>query len=108
MLQLDTSALVGALCGQRPAIPELRRWLDEGEPVFLSAPVLYEWQRGPRRPEELKIQEDLFPSSLAIPFGPAEAAIAAKLYLTVKRPRARAFDLTIAACAISHNARLWT
>src|SRR6266571_6997165 len=108
MLQVDTSALIAALCGPKRAAPVLRMWIDSGEPIFLTAPVLYEWQRGPRRVEELKVQEDLFPGRLAIPFGPVEAAIAAKLYRSVKRPRGREVDLAIAACAIACNARLWT
>ena len=108
MLHLDTSALIGALCMPKQAGSALRKRIDLGEPIFLSAPTLYEWQRGPRRPEELKIQEELFPSWLAIPFGPIEAAIAAKLYRSVKRPRGREVDLTIAACAISCEAQLWT
>lgn len=108
MLHLDTSVLIGALTGQKPVATALRAWFDEGEPVFICAPVLYEWLRGPRKPEELEMQEDLLPSSLAIPFGPEQAALAAYLYRQVKRPRGREIDLAIAACAIASEARLWT
>jgi len=108
VIQLDTSALIAALCGSRPEQSTLRKHIDEVEPIFLSAPVLYEWLRGPRKAEELKIQEDLFPSALAMAFGPDEAEIAAALYRKLKRPRGRQTDIAIAACAITQGARLWT
>ena len=108
MIQLDTSALIAALCGLKLGQSGPRAWIDQGEPIFLSAPVLYEWLRVPRRTEELKIQEDLFPSYLAIPFGADEAEIAAAVYRKLKRPRGRQADIAIAACAITHGAKLWT
>lgn len=108
MIQLDTSALIAALCGSKPEQSALRTYIDGGEPIFLSAPVLYEWLRGPRKAEELKIQEDLFPGYLSIPFGANEAEIAAVVYRKLKRPRGRQTDIAIAACAITHKAKLWT
>lgn len=76
--------------------------------MLVPALVLYEWLRGPRIPEELAVQEVLFPSITAIPFGPEEAAVAAEIYRAVQRPRQRDVDLAIAACAIVWGARLWT
>jgi predicted nucleic acid-binding protein len=70
--------------------------------------VLYEWLRGPRSPAEIADQEALFPAEYAIPFGPREASVSAKLYRSLRRPRGREVDLAIAACAISHQAALWT
>jgi predicted nucleic acid-binding protein len=32
----------------------------------------------------------------------------AELYRTVRRPRGREIELAIAACALTHEARLWT
>jgi predicted nucleic acid-binding protein len=65
--------------------------------------------------EELAAQEALFPSDSAIPFGFAEAAVSARLYRSVRRPRGRErrpggreIDLAIAAYAISRQAELWT
>ena len=74
----------------------------------MSAIVLYEWLRGPRKADELKDQELLFPRDAAVSFGAAEAARAARLYTLVARPRGREVDLAIAACAIVHHASLWT
>lgn len=108
MILLDTSVLVDSLSGPRRSAPALRRAFERGERVQLPSLVLYEWQRGPRLAEELAAQEALFASASAIPFGPLEAATAARLYQSVKRPRGREVDLAIAACAIAWEARLWT
>lgn len=43
-----------------------------------------------------------------MPFGPVDAAEAARLYRLTARPQGRETDLAIAATAIVNNARLWT
>ena len=108
MIVLDTSVLVDGLTGARRSGPAIRAALAEGERIVLAALVVYEWLRGPRFPEELAAQEALFPARAAIPFGREEAAIAAGLYRSVRRPRSREIDLAIAACAIAREATLWT
>lgn len=108
MVLADTSALVDAITGPQRSLPVLRRLLGDGERVVLSTLVLYEWWRGPRLPQELEMQEALFPADTAIPFGPQEARVAASLYAQIDRPRRREVDLAIAACAIVWGAALWT
>lgn len=108
MTILDTSVLIDALSGPRRSGPALREAIERGERLLLPALVLYEWLRGPRLPQELRAQEALLPSDAALPFGPDEAAAAARLSATVKRPRGRELDLAIAAHAIARGARLWT
>jgi predicted nucleic acid-binding protein len=108
MIHLDTSILVNALSGEKASAPRLRQLIDRGERIFLSTLVLFEWRRAPRMSEQIDAQEALFPSSEAIPFGSAEALVAAKLYQALKRPRGREIDIAIAACAIAHEAQLWT
>ena len=108
MIVLDTSVLVDALTGNRRSAPALRRAIEHGERILLPSLVLYEWLRGPRLPEELAAQEALFPATAALPFGPAEAARAAQLYVRLRRGRGRELDLAIAACALTLGARLWT
>ncbi|HEY2383552.1 MAG TPA: type II toxin-antitoxin system VapC family toxin [Terriglobia bacterium] len=108
MIHLDTSALVDSLTGKRRSGLRLRQFIENAERVHLSALVFYEWRRGPRQPQEIKDQEDLFPADQIVTFGAAEALIAARLYRQVKRPRGREIDIAIAACAIAHNADLWT
>ena len=108
MIHLDTCVLVDALTGPRRSAAALRALIERGERVSLSSLVLFEWLRGPRRADELRVQEALFPSGEAGPFGPAEAALAADLYRQVRRPRGRELDLAIAASAILQDAALWT
>src|SRR6185295_2444634 len=108
MIHLDTSVLIDALCGDKSLASQLRQLLDRGERVSLSTMVLYEWLRGPRIPEQTDAQQALFPSADTIPFGPAEALLAAGIYQKIKRPRGREVDIAIAACAMTHDADLWT
>lgn len=108
MIHLDTCVLIDALTGPRRSAPQIRVWIDARERILLSTLVLYEWLRGPRQREEIEAQEALFPSATAIPFGPKEAALAAELYRTLRRPRGRELDLAVAACALMHGAALWT
>ena len=108
MVLLDTSVLVDSLTGPKRSVSALRNAIERGERLLVPALVLYEWLRGPRLAEEIALQEALFPNTVAVPFGPAEAAISAHLYRTLRRPRGREVDFGIAACAISHDAELWT
>jgi predicted nucleic acid-binding protein len=108
VIHLDTSVLVDALTGPQRSAERLRGAFERGERVLLSALVLYEWVRGPRREEELAAQEGLFPASAAVPFGSEEAAVSARIYRSVERPRGRELDLAIAACALTHGAAFWT
>ena len=108
MIHLDTSALVDALTSNRRSAAHMRAAIESRERLGISALTLYEWLRGPRTPEELRAQEALFPADAAVPFGPREAAVAADLHRAARRPRGRAVDLAIAACALAHGAALWT
>jgi predicted nucleic acid-binding protein len=107
-IHLDTSALVDALTGPRRSLDVLIELAEEGHRLSISAIVLYEWLRGPRKREELVVQEELFPRNGAVPFGAEQSALAARLYGAVKRGRGREIDLAIAACAVHDNAALWT
>lgn len=107
-IHLDTSALVDALTGPRRSLDVLIGLAGEGHRLSVSAIVLYEWLRGPRTRAELAVQEDLFPRERAVPFGAAQAAIAARLYSAISRARGREIDLAVAACALHDGATLWT
>jgi predicted nucleic acid-binding protein len=108
MIHLDTSVLIDAFTGKKALAPRMRQLIDSGERILFSTLVLFEWHRGPRQPEQLEAQEALFPSSTAIPFGAPEALVASEVYRKVNRARGREIDIAIAACAIHHNAQLWT
>lgn len=108
MIHLDTSTLVDALTGPRRSAQALRNAIEDGQRVQMSTIVLYEWLRGPRRAAELSDQEALFPREAAVAFDSEAAALAARLYASLPRARGREIDLAIAACAIAHDASLWT
>lgn len=108
MIVLDTSVLIDALSGPGRSSGALRRQIEAGSRITLPALVLYEWLRGPRVAAQLEAQEALFPTAEALPFGPQEAEISARLYSSVPRPRGRELDLAIAAHALTAEAELWT
>lgn len=108
MILLDTTVLIDGLAGPRRSAAALRSAIEKGERILLPSLVLYEWLRGPRLPAEIAAQEALFPADAALPFGTAEAVLAAQLYRTVRRGRGREIDLAIAASAILRDAALWT
>ena len=108
MIHLDTSALIAALTGARTAAPALRRFISDGMRVAISAPVLYEWERGPRNAQERNSREILFPNQAVFGFSLDEALMAARLYRSMARPRGREIDIAIAVCALTNGASLWT
>jgi len=108
MILLDTSALVASLVGPKSSAPQLRQFVNSGERIAIPSLVLYEWLRGPRSQEELLVQEQLVSRDAALPFGVAEADLAAQLYRNVRRARSRQVDIAIAATAIANEAALWT
>lgn len=108
MVHIDTSALIDAITGPRRSLQTLIQLIEQGHRLTLSSLVLYEWLRGPRSRDELAIQEELFPADSVAPFGPVEAATAARLYQQLPRARGREIDLAVAACAIVNDASIWT
>ena len=108
IVHLDTSALIDALTGPRRSLDALAALLEDGHRLQVSTIVLYEWWRGPRTRAELAAQEELLPPEAIVPFTAEEAALAARIYRSVARPRGREIDLAVAACALANSAAIWT
>ena len=108
IVHIDTSALIDALTGPRRSLPRLKALVHDGHRIALSSLVYFEWRRGPRTREELAAQESILPMEEVVPFGSAEAALAATWYRALPKARGREIDLAIAACARQHGAALWT
>lgn len=105
---VDTSALIDSLTGPKRSAKTMRAFIAAGERLLIPTLVLYEWHRGDRAEEELTAQSALLPAAGALPFGSDEAAVAARLYREVPRPRGREIDLAIAAHAVVRQDELWT
>lgn len=103
-IHLDTSALAAP----SGSSDRLRAFIADGHRLRLSSIVLYEWLRGPRTLDELHVQGELFPRDQIVSFDARAAARAADLYRNLTRPRRRAADFAIAACALVDEAALWT
>jgi predicted nucleic acid-binding protein len=110
MTVVDTSVLIEAVsvAPDSPIPGRLRSFIEGGERLVVPSLVFYEFLRGPRRAEDLKFQQALFPLDHALAFGSAEAELSAKLYRSLRRARGREIDLAIASCAIVRDAALWT
>jgi predicted nucleic acid-binding protein len=107
-VHFDTSVLIDILTRDRPLLAPYEHGVTSGHRMEMSTIALYEWLRGPRSELEIRLLGAICPKDRIVRFGPAEAELAADLYRTVKRARGREADIAIAACAIEHEAAIWT
>ena len=107
-VHLDTSVVIDTFTSPFRSRPELRKLVAGGHRLAISAPVVYEWLRGPRLEIERLDQEAVLPLASAVAFDAACAETAVRLYRSIRRPRGRTMDVAIAACAIEDHAALWT
>jgi predicted nucleic acid-binding protein len=106
MIHLDTNFLIHAL---RPATAEdakPRAWLEQEQPVGLSAMTWAEFLCGPLNPGDQELAETLFPEIEAMT--PADALKGAQLFNATGRRFRSLADCLIAATALRVGARMAT
>lgn len=107
MIHLDTNYLIRLLIKGSPQALEVDGWLAVGEPLATSAIVWTEFLNGPVTPAEVSRVTAVLQSRI-IPFGQAEAAVAAELFNKTGRRRGSRFDCLIAATAAVARAEVAT
>jgi predicted nucleic acid-binding protein len=98
VIQLDTRFLIRSLVPDSAEATTLRRWLEDGESVGISALAWAEFQCGPVTARVIEIAERLLGHPMS--FGAPEAALAATLFNESGRRRGTLVDCMIAATAI--------
>ena len=98
MIHLDTNYLIGLLVKGSPQAVDVEGWLAAGESLATSAISWTEFLNGPVTPTEISRVESVLQSRI-IPFGQAEAILAADLFNKTGRRRGSRFDCLIAATA---------
>lgn len=107
MIHLDTNYLIGLLIKGSPQALEVDAWLAAGEPLAASAIVWTEFLNGPVTGFQVTSVAMILQGRI-IPFGQAEAALAADLFNKTGRRRGSRFDCLIAATAILAQAEMAT
>ncbi len=103
MILLDTNYLIRVLVAETAEADQLEVWLARGTEFCTSAISWYEFLSGPVDAEGVDIIRSLV-SGRILPFTPAVAAEAARLFNAVGRARRYRVDAMIAATAIIANA----
>ena len=103
MIHLDTNYLIGLLVRGSPEAAKVDQWLASGEALAASAIAWTEFINGPVTASEVS-QVEIVLQSQIVPFGKAEAMLAADLFNKSGRRRGSRFDCLIAATAILHQA----
>ena len=106
MIHLDTSFLIRALNRGSPEDWRLRRWIQDGEILGMSAVAWAELLCGPLSPGEKELAAGVVEQR--IDFTPTHAEIAARLFNTSGRRRGTLIDCMIAAAAIVDGAPIAT
>ena len=106
MIHLDTSFLVQAIAGVAASERPVRRWLEQGEELAMSAVAWAEFLCGPLGAAEHQLAVRFI--TLRVPLNEQHAALAARLYNETGRRRGSLVDCMIAATAIRSGAPLAT
>ena len=99
MIQLDTSFLIRSLVPDSAESHQLRRWIEDGESIGISALAWTEFLCGPVTARVIALAEDLLGDP--VPLDKREAALGAKLFNETGRRRGSLIDCMIAATALA-------
>lgn len=99
MIQLDTSFLIRALVAGSDEAIRLRRWIEDGESIGISALAWAEFLCGPVTERVVALAESLLGDPVA--FDKRGAELGAKLFNETGRRRGSLVDCMIAATAIA-------
>lgn len=107
MIHLDTNYLIGLPVKGSAVAADVNGWLTAGESFAASAIAWTEFLNGPVSQLAVSRAEAVLESRI-IPFGQAEAVLAAELFNKTGRRRGSRFDCLIAATAILSQADVAT
>ena len=107
MIHLDTNYVIGLVTLNSPLRSTLSVWISGGQQFAVSAIAWSEFLNGPVTPLQIRDALSLLDGRI-IPFGVAEAEIAAKLFNQTGRKRGAKPDCFIAATAICSRMSLAT
>jgi predicted nucleic acid-binding protein len=107
MIHLDTNYLIGLPVKGAAVALDVDGWLAAGESLAASAIAWTEFLNGPVTPLAISRVGAVLQSRI-VPFGQAEAALAAELFNKTGRRRGSRFDCLIAATAILSQAQVAT
>lgn len=108
MVHLDTDVLIWACSRPGPERDRLFAVLDGGERVGMSAWAWYEFNRGPRTPEQIATASVLVDPRDVVPVSVDIAERSAEVFRSLGSPRTRAADILIGVTASVVGARLLT
>lgn len=107
MIHLDTNVLIGLAEAETPIVRAVERWLNDREPIGVSAVAWFEFNCGPLDPEAVELIDYVI-SGRIVAFNGTHAKRAAELFNSAGRQRASRWDCMIAGAAIESGARLAT
>ncbi len=107
MIHLDTNFLIGVVNRHLPVERALAGWMRQGETFAVSSIVWAEFLNGPVSIQYIQ-QMNVLIGGRVVPFGKAEAELAARLFNQGGRRRTSQPDCFIAATAICARAALAT
>jgi predicted nucleic acid-binding protein len=107
MIHLDTNLLIDLVTIGSPSLAVIRKWLENGEKLAVSAIAWSEFLNGPHTKPQKDAVHAILEGRIA-DFTAKEAEQASRLFHYTGRKRGSHFDCMIAACAMSKDVQVAT